>query len=290
MANELGEPQAELVLADHTVPPAPAPPILTEFSPPVPPPPIVRHDVSARTVAKAVLVAALTLGGLWVLVKLADVVLMLFIALLLTAALDPLVGRLARRAWPRPLSVTGIVLLALGLVALLLRLLVPPFVAQCSAFLDHLPTYTAQLHDLLAYNPQLQARLTAAAKCGAGSSGGLATGLLRVGSGLVTGTSDLVIVLVMTVYLLVDGDRTYAWITHYLPTGQRRKVRRALPEVSRVVSGYVLGQAITSLLFGVLAYVLLWVVGVPQPLLLAVVAALVDAIPVAGVLLATVPA
>ena len=57
-----------------------------------------------------------------------------------------------------------------------------------------------------------------------------------------------------------------------------------------MVGGYLLGQGLTSLLFGVFAYAVLRLLGVPQPLLLAVVAALADAVPIAGVLIATVPA
>ena len=52
----------------------------------------------------------------------------------------------------------------------------------------------------------------------------------------------------------------------------------------------MVGQAITSLLFGVIAFATLTLVGVPQPLLLAVLAGLLDAVPIAGILVATVPA
>lgn len=60
--------------------------------------------------------------------------------------------------------------------------------------------------------------------------------------------------------------------------------------MTKVISGYVVGQLITSALFGVFAFVTLSLLGVPQPLFLAVVAAVADAIPIAGVLIATVPA
>jgi predicted PurR-regulated permease PerM len=57
-----------------------------------------------------------------------------------------------------------------------------------------------------------------------------------------------------------------------------------------VISGYVIGQVITSALFGLFVYVTLWLVGVPDLMLLAVLAALLDAIPIVGVPLATIPA
>lgn len=64
---------------------------------------------------------------------------------------------------------------------------------------------------------------------------------------------------------------------------------RTIPEVSRVVSGYVTGQLITSTLMGIFAFAVLTAVGVPQPLFLALLAALGDAVPIVGITLVTIP-
>ena len=52
----------------------------------------------------------------------------------------------------------------------------------------------------------------------------------------------------------------------------------------------MVGQLITSAMFGLFTSGVLTLVGVPQPVLLALLAALMDAIPIAGILIATVPA
>ncbi len=92
----------------------------------MPPDPAVttRLELPTRTIAKVILV----LAGLWLLGRLWSLLLLLFIALLLAAALDPVVTRLERRGCPRPASVTLIVLVLVGLVALILLLLVPPVI------------------------------------------------------------------------------------------------------------------------------------------------------------------
>jgi predicted PurR-regulated permease PerM len=95
---------------------------------------------------------------------------------------------------------------------------------------------------------------------------------------------------VMTAYLLLDGQRIYRWCVRYLPDDQEAKVRQALPEISHVVSGYIAGQALTSLLFGTFAFLLLTALSVPQAIFLAVLAAVLDAVPTVGVAIATVPA
>ena len=258
------------------------------IEPGVPPDPAVttRLELPTRTIAKVILV----LAGLWLLGQLWSLLLLLFIALLLAAALDPVVTRLERRGWPRAASVTLIVLVLVGVVALILLLLVPPVIDEGTEFATALPGYVDEARGLLNDNEAIVNRAREAASQGAADPGAVVARFLAVGAGFVQGIANALVLLVLTVYLLVDGERVYNWVARYLPPRQRAKVRRALPEISNVVGGYLLGQALTSLLFGVFAFVVLWLLDVPQPLLLAVVAALADAIPIAGILIATVPA
>ncbi len=249
-----------------------------------------RLELPARTIAKVVL----TLALLWLLGQLWTLLLLLFIALLLAAALDPVVSRLERRGWPRSLSVSLIVVALLGAAALVLLILIPPVVEQAAEFVDALPGYVEQGQRLLRTNQDVIDRvrnaLGGAAGGATGNAGAVVTGFLAAGANVVQGVANLFILFVLTLYLLLDGERVVDWALRYLPPRQRAKVRRTLPEVSRVVSGYVVGQAINSTLFGVFSFLVLSLAGVPQPLLLAVLAALMDAIPIAGVLIATVPA
>jgi predicted PurR-regulated permease PerM len=245
----------------------------------------VRHEAPIRTILTVVAV----LAGLWLLAQLWTL-LALFIALLLTAALDPPVSRLERRGVPRLVSIAIIVLALAGLVAGALVLVVPPLVEQGTQFADALPGYLDRLQVFARANPELIARVQGAAGGGQNTPQAIASQFLAAGAGLFRGISAFLIVLVLTAYLLADGERIYDRTVRYLPHDQRVRIRQALPEISRVFSGYLLGQLLTSLLFGGFTYVVLTVLGVPQPLLLALLAAVADAIPVVGVVIATVPA
>jgi predicted PurR-regulated permease PerM len=96
--------------------------------------------------------------------------------------------------------------------------------------------------------------------------------------------------MVITVYLLLDGKRLYAWLIAYVPRKHRDDVAVTAAEVSVVVHAYVRGQVITSVLFTLFAAVVLTVFKVPAALPLAVVAGVCDVIPVIGAAIATVPA
>jgi predicted PurR-regulated permease PerM len=99
-----------------------------------------------------------------------------------------------------------------------------------------------------------------------------------------------VMVLVLSVYLLLDGKRTYAWLLAYVPRRHRSKMAETVPAVSEVVMAYVQGQLLTSLLAGGYAFAALTILRVPSALPLAVLAAICDVLPILGVFISTIPA
>ena len=246
----------------------------------------VRHEIPIRTIVTVLAVLAV----LWLLAQLWTLLLSLFVALLLTAALDPPVSRLERRGVPRAASIAIFVLTLAGIVAGIAVLVVPPLIEQGTQLAEAAPGYLERFRLFTQANPEVFTRVQAAAAGSDADPQAVASRFLAAGTGLFRGISAFLIVLVMTAYLLADGERIYDWTVRYLPQDQRIRVRQALPEISRVVSGYLLGQLLTSLLFGVFTFVVLTALGVPQPLLLAILAAVADAIPVVGVVIATVPA
>jgi predicted PurR-regulated permease PerM len=246
----------------------------------------VRHELPIRTIVTVLAVLAV----LWLLAQLWSLLLSLFVALLLTAALDPPVSRLERRGVPRAASIAIFVLALAGIVAGIAVLVVPPLIEQGTQLAEAAPGYLERFRLFTQANPEVFTRVQAAAAGSDADPQAVASRFLAAGTGLFRGISAFLIVLVMTAYLLADGERIYDWTVRYLPQDQRIRVRQALPEISRVVSGYLLGQLLTSLLFGVFTFVVLTALSVPQPLLLAILAAVADAIPVVGVVIATVPA
>ena len=114
--------------------------------------------------------------------------------------------------------------------------------------------------------------------------------VLSFGAGIVSGLVSLFFLLVMTIYLLLDGPRLFQLYTSRLDPVQRYRMRRLRIELTRVVSGYVFGQALVSLSFGIFTFITMTLAGAPEPLLIAVLAAFLDAIPMIGATLATIPA
>jgi predicted PurR-regulated permease PerM len=110
------------------------------------------------------------------------------------------------------------------------------------------------------------------------------------GRAAVVGLMTTFLVLMATLYLLLDGKRLYAWLLAYVPRAQREKMGRTIPEVSRVVHAYIGGQCITSSFFAIFVAIALSLLKVPAVLPLALLAGACDVIPVVGIIIATAPA
>ena len=239
-----------------------------------------------RTIVRVLLL----LASLWLAVRLWEVAVQLLIALVLAAALEPAVRWLQRRRLPRALAVATVVVGILGGLALGVTLLLQPLIDESRAFADELPAYVEDGRALLEDNSDLYARLQSGAQSASADPTILLGGVLEVGQGLVGAVTTTFVVVVFTIYILVDGTRIYAWLVRYARADTRDKLDRTIPEVIKVINGYVVGQLLTSAVFGVFTFALLSLLDVPQPLFLAVVAFVADAIPIAGVVIATVPA
>ncbi|HEV2461194.1 MAG TPA: AI-2E family transporter, partial [Ktedonobacterales bacterium] len=102
--------------------------------------------------------------------------------------------------------------------------------------------------------------------------------------GFFSGMLDAVLVTVLSIYLLVDGERVIQWVRQSAPVKHRPRVTFAVLTLQRVVGGYIRGQLILCTLIGTLVGVGMGLLGVPYAVLLGVLAFILEFIPVIGVL------
>ena len=113
---------------------------------------------------------------------------------------------------------------------------------------------------------------------------------LALGTTALSAALAISFTMILTLYLLLDGRRLYAWLIAYVPRVHRDRMAVTVEEVSAVVCAYVRGQVVTSLLFAVYVASLLSLLHVPAALPLALLAGICDVIPMAGIFVATAPA
>lgn len=237
----------------------------------------------------AALGVLLAYGLVHVLLDLAQLITLVIISLLLALGLEPLVSQLVRRGLGRGWAVVVVVLSLGGLVAGVAWVLVPTVVEQVGVFVDHAPGYwdhlqhthlvkqfDARFHIIDKANNQAKTGLRGL------SVSALMGGVLGAGKAVVDGVVAVITVLVLTLYLMVALPAVKAAAYKMVPQGRRARVVFLGEEIGRRVGGYVLGQIAIAVINGVLAYVMLVVLGIPFSAVLAVVVGLLALLPIVG--------
>jgi predicted PurR-regulated permease PerM len=249
---------------------------------------VTRIEVPFRTIVRVVL----SLFLIWILLQVWHIFILVFVALFLAMALLPLVLRLTQWGLSYPLSVAIVSLLLVAVIVGFFALIMPPLIDQVQNLINNAGNYADSFQRIIHRYPQLERRIQDLRDNPPSITGSSLpwAKVLSYGTGIASGVVNAIFVLILTVYFLLEGERTWHYISRYFTPRLRFRLRRAFPEILQGVSGYVRGQIITSVLFGLFVFILLTATGVPQALLMAVLAAVLDAVPIIGVPVATIPA
>jgi predicted PurR-regulated permease PerM len=239
-----------------------------------------------RTIFKLLAAAALV----WAWLQVWQLLLLLIASVVIAVTLEPIVEWLDRRFLPRWAAAS---LVGVGSLCALLALiwLTSTALVQQTQFLgdrlhvlqrtivDHTPPWLIDI----AFGSRRAATATPTIE-------GAPWYLLSFAQTLLTGLGAVVLAFVLAIYLLVEGEMTYAWMLAYVPPGRRDKVHDTIIEARTLMLQYVVGNVATSLFAGMFVFVALSLLHVPVPFLLALLAAICDFIPVLGFVLSALPA
>jgi predicted PurR-regulated permease PerM len=215
------------------------------------------------------------------------------ISILLTAALIAFLLNYAvavvQTFLPRSVAAVLVYLGAAVAVVFIALTLVPPVFNQGRQLVTNLPLLLEQGQQQLAsfqdwsvahklpfdvriLASQLLARVQAQAEA-----------IASTGLGLVVGTFnwflDFILILVISFYMLIDGDRVWRGLTSFLSAKIRDELTQSL---QRNLQRFVTGQLLLGLFMAIILTPAFWVLNVPFFLLFAVVIGLLEVIPFIG--------
>ncbi|HKN93838.1 MAG TPA: AI-2E family transporter [Thermoleophilaceae bacterium] len=243
---------------------------------------------STRAIVKVLLITAATAAVLYVLYLVRSILEMLFISVFLAVALGPAVDLYQRRVrMPRSLAIVLVYITILGAIVGLGLLVVPPIVNGVNNFVGKVPQYVQDLRrnqTVRKYDNKyhITRRLDQEAKKLPGRLGTAASALTSVTVGVFSALFQLVTVLVLTFFFLLDGKRMVGWGLRQLPPERAQRVRKVMDDVYEATSGYVVGNLIISVIAGTGTWIVLEILKVPFAVPLAVLMAFLDLIPLVG--------
>jgi len=228
---------------------------------------------------------AVTVGVVEMIVTVRDVLVLIGLALFLAVGLEPVVSFLARHKFPRWAAVLTVMVAGLAVVGGFLTAAIPPVARQATLFVTQAPTMLTRLQSHNSLLGQLNERLHVAQRLQqtlSGDASGLVNGLLGAGQVVFSALTSALIVVVLTVYFVVDLPRIRATLYRLVPHSRRPRAILLGDEIFAKVGGYVLGNLLISLIAGALTFTFLMIVGVPYALLLSLFVAILDLLPVIG--------
>jgi predicted PurR-regulated permease PerM len=254
-----------------------------------------RHVPLLTIVVTVAIVAATYLAGKLI-YRLRDIVVLLLVAGFVAVLLNPIVNLLQRRLVPRRGGAVAIVTFWAVVVFIGLALVFgDPLVHGITHLADKLPSYVASAqngrgwigHLVTKYHVQNWVQRNAPKLVSYGQA--LGKPALTIGAGALSLVIELATIFILVLLLLLEGPKMRIWVLGQMTPDRAATVTRIAGDMRRGITGYMLGNTLTSLIAGVVVFVTLMILGVPYPLLWGLWVALVDFLPMIGGALAGIP-
>ncbi|MDE2071314.1 MAG: AI-2E family transporter [Patescibacteria group bacterium] len=239
------------------------------------------------------LLFVLLLGLLWFL---RDIVLVVLTAIVIASAMEPGIHAFMRWGLRRVLSVIVMYATVIGIIGGVLFFFVPPILNDAASFLQHLPATLSSLNIAEITHGFLPGSVTetlSSAEVLRSLSTTLADstgGIFSTVSAFFGGLTSFVLIVVFSFYFCVQETGVDDFLRVITPVDEQAYVLHLWKRSQDKIGKWMQGQLVLALIVGVLLYLGLLILAVPNALVLAVLAAVFELIPVFGQFLAAIPA
>lgn len=245
-----------------------------------------RIEISLRSVIK-VIALLIFLVFVW---QIRFILIDLFLAYILMIGFAQLADWLNARGLGKSFSAFLSYLILISSLGVILFLVIPPLLIQVKAFIEQFPKYLSELNRLYLTSPfqvvkteDLTAILTKQID-----------GILINSINLIFDTFNVLLnfftVAVLSFYLLVERDRIKNNLFHLFPTLPKERVTNLAHKIEKQVGGWLKGELILMFVIFCITYVGLTLLRVDYALPLALLAGLLEAVPMIGPILSAIPA
>jgi predicted PurR-regulated permease PerM len=250
-----------------------------------------------RTVATALITAAVVLGAIFLLWQVRTFIGWLVIALFLAAVLNPAVNWLQRRhrLMKRPLAIGLTYLGVLAMLLFVVGIFLPVLVDQINGLVKFVTTAAnapegptkyieglAKDNGLGGFFQRFSDQLDELRKQAGEVLKNLFSSTGQIAASVAGAVVSLLTILTLTFFLLLGSERYLNAGVGLFAGAHQPLVRRLLTQSGGAISGYVTGNLAVSLICGITTFIVLWVLGMPYAAPLALLVALLDLVPLVG--------
>ena len=243
----------------------------------------LRIEISYKTVIFTVSV----LIGLWFLIQIRQILVFVFFSIILLSALLKPVEWLNVRRIPRVLSILFVYIILIAVISFIVGIIIPPLISQTSDFISKLPQIISKINDFLVFYQipvqNLSDILTRQIQAVIGN-------LISISTAIFSSIFLLITIFVFTFYLLLEHKSAIKFIASPFSGKQEKKVSSTISKVEAGLGSWVRGQIALSFIVGILIFIGLTILQIPFALPLALVAGLLEIVPIVGPIVSSIPA
>jgi predicted PurR-regulated permease PerM len=250
----------------------------------------VEQQVEAGT--RIFLRAILILLVLWFLYLIRDILAVVFLAIIVAASLNPVIGWVRRLGMPRSGAVVFTYLSLLALFVLMLYFLVPPLVNQVAELAQRFPQYAEEFSWLKRYvgGPELPLNESQLAGDVQRSIMASFSEIFSATVGIFSGVIFFVVFFFLSLYMSLEENGVEKFLTSVIPERFHDYSLSLADRAQRKIGRWMFGQLLSMFLIFMVYLIGLSVMGVPYALTLALLGGLFEIVPYVGPIIAAIPA
>ena len=252
--------------------------------------------VKSGTIVRIILLLVL----LFALYYLSDVLLIVIAAVIIASSVEPILKRLQKYKIHRVVGAITVYLLLATILAGILIFFMPVVINDITGFLNNAPK-NISLGELWGPIRELGTGSGSLASHTISVSdfvnslrnffgGGTGVGAFQTASFIFGGFLGFILMIVLSFYLSVQEEGVDDFLRIVTPVRHHDYVIDLWRRSQRKIAHWLQGQVILGIVIGVLVYIMLMIVGIPHALVLALLAAVFEIIPVFGPIISSIPA
>ena len=219
--------------------------------------------------------------------KIKDIAILFFASYVIACSLNPLVDKLSKRI-KRGLA-SAIVLLS---TVLLIGAFFVPVIAmaghEIKSFVSNIPQYFATIKQFLLTTPIINKSYLAEINLGdfISSASGITTNFvnksINISMNFASAMIYLLAALIIIYYFMADKDDVKSAYMSFFPAQMKEKADEIIETISKKIGGYVIAQIVTITSVGLIIAIGLMILKVDYAILLGLITAILDLVPVVG--------
>ncbi len=239
-----------------------------------------RIEITTSTILKTIAIVL----GLWLAYYILDVLILLFVVVMLTVALEPIVTKITLWGVPKVLSILIVFIVLVATFGLAVYIIIPPLVEQVQSLANNAPIYIDKFTDFSSgYSTQATQKILDTVSS---SLGKYTEGIVGATIALFGGIVSALTVVVLTFYLLIEEKTIRKSLLNIVPLKNKARIADMSHRIGIKIGLWLRGQFSLMVLVGLMITLATQVIGAPYALAIGVTAGLLELVPLLGPIIA----